>query len=246
MGEVCVAGACKGQETTLLVAVREEVTATSDSPTVKKPTLTVCSYDTGAMALPVEPLFGCARVTVDPTPDLPPWGGDLGPLSVSGASFGAVALAPSTSAAYPCEGLDATPLEALVPGEVMTFSAAGSAVFPALSHAAPVPEAVTILTSGYGLGAPLELAWTGSSGGFVRVIFMTFSDDPTSPFISCRLPDTGSFTVPASLTAELAPSVVGAYLSITRVVESEALADGAPTALRARFEVSDARVFVGP
>jgi hypothetical protein len=241
-GEACFGGACQAPQTIVVATLAEDVES-SPSGTTKRLHATACSYAAVEAVQPGGDVGSCSVVTGDDIVNPAAWGGDVGTLALSSASLGTTMLAVGLGDDAPCADVDLPSSAALVAGETVSFSVQGSASFPAIAETIAIPEALAITTDVYTPGAALDLAWTGTSAGSIFALVGTFSDAQSS-FVQCELPDTGSFTIPASLMAELDQGAPAASLVLLRSARARALSEVEPVALEVHVSRADSRIFV--
>lgn len=134
-----------------------------------------------------------------------------GTLTVAGPSFEAVSQAETQANCYP-----QLPLLDYAPGETLTLSGSGGPVFPAFEAHVVAPEVLAdvVFPDEIVAGEPLTVTW---SPGSAKEINLLVTGDP---LIMCHdLPDSGSATLSAEVTAYVNPSTeVGLRLYRTSAI----------------------------
>lgn len=108
-------------------------------------------------------------------------------------------------------------------GVRLTFDIAGGADFPAHTAQYDVPDLLDAANTWNQLvlGAPYDVTWGAGNGDQVRIVVSnSWPSDTTGRTITCKVPDTGAFQIPGSLTA-LLPSYAYATGYLERTIDDE-------------------------
>jgi hypothetical protein len=129
-----------------------------------------------------------------------------------------------TSLLTPCydSSLDGGSLPIFTDGASLTISAPGDTAFPAFSLMLTPPEHVDLQVGAVTRGQPLDVKWNAGSGDDLFIYLATF-DAMNDRYILCTVPDTGSYTLSASLTSQLlAGAPNAAFLRVEREKQRQA------------------------
>jgi hypothetical protein len=205
--ERCVDGACAPIKV-LRINVEKGLEQYPPNPVdVIESGVTACYYERIAVpSSPTPPLSGTCIVK-DPTAGPPPPEplfesilADAGPIMIAGPKLGQLVLDSVTKPASAC-GLDARSINPFEDGEEVTISSPGGADFPAFSSTLEAPAAPILHAGALVRGEPFPMEWSGSSTEHFWLIIVPLGEQ--RPSIECQVPDTGSYTVPAEVTAAL-------------------------------------------
>lgn len=127
---------------------------------------------------------------------------DGGQLRIEGTAQGTITLMPSAGAPG-CYGVTPAPADLFSTGTRLRFVGTGGVDLPAFSAEVEAPSQIDFTAAMMPVpGQPHALTWTGAPGERTTYSLIA-SGSQQSTFVYCRLPDTGSFTVPASVTSRL-------------------------------------------
>lgn len=133
-----------------------------------------------------------------------------GPAKQPTAPGGVTITTPTGMFPLPTMGTDcatATPKLALFTTDGVTaFDGDGTGHFPAFHLEIATPTALQLAAPPLVRGQPLALAWQAATSEGIAIDVYTIpkkGSTTTPPWIRCEVPDTGSYAIPASLTALL-------------------------------------------
>lgn len=145
--------------------------------------------------------------------DAEPFAGDWGQLSISGTALGTITLDVDAGTGFRTSSAGGQVL--LTGGEHLTFTATGGADFPALSTSVQAPQRLVVGSAPLVRGQPYTVSWTGASPSSITFWGAAFGSGGYWSF-SCTVPDTGSFTLDASSTAQIPADATYGYVRIMR------------------------------
>ncbi|HVK87603.1 MAG TPA: hypothetical protein VM513_25975 [Kofleriaceae bacterium] len=137
---------------------------------------------------------------------------DLGQLQVEGTLAGTLPLAPTPTPAG-CYSTMSTG-DLFAEGAQIRFVGTGGSDLPAFSEEIEAPSTIELTAATPVPGQPHALTWTGAPATHLRYHLSNTTAQGIT-FVSCQLPDTGAFTLPASTTSWLS-SDAPFYQSISR------------------------------
>jgi len=138
---------------------------------------------------------------------------DIGELQVEGTVAGTLPLAPTPPPTAGCYAAMST-ADLFAEGARIRFVGTGGVDVPAFSEEIEAPSAIELTAGTPVPGQPHALTWTGAPATRLRYSLSNTTAAGIT-FVSCQLPDTGSFTLPASTTSRLS-SDAPFYQSISR------------------------------
>ncbi|HVK87604.1 MAG TPA: hypothetical protein VM513_25980 [Kofleriaceae bacterium] len=126
---------------------------------------------------------------------------DGGQLRIEGTSAGTLSLAPTPSTAG-CYSSMTAAADLFADGATIRFVGTGGVDLPAFSEEVEAPSTIQFTAGTPVAGQPHALTWSGAPAGRVNYSLISIGVQPTT-YVFCQLPDTGSFTLPASTTSRL-------------------------------------------
>jgi hypothetical protein len=162
---------------------------------------------------------------------------DAGTIMISG-TLSPVTLTPSGSPLEYQAG-SAVPYPLFSEGSTITITGAGGADIPAFNGTVTAPADVAGFTKPTSLSrAGYTVTWTAGSGPGMWVLLVAIDASFNGVPVICRVPDTGSFAIPASTFALLPAADTMGGVAVARVVESEVAVTDTSIALVALSEDS--------
>lgn len=117
-------------------------------------------------------------------------------------------------------------------GATISIAIAGGADFPAFQQTLTAPADVAGFTRPSSLSrAGYTATWTAGSGPSFAVLLVGLDGSFTPTQIICQVPDSGSFTIPASTFALLPASDTMGGIAVTRVAHTTVTSSGASVAM---------------
>ncbi len=128
----------------------------------------------------------------------------------------------------PIEFLQAGPSECLFdqveiddnlfsPGQAINVVSEGGVDVPSFEAWLVAPSDITGVPATYSPGSAMAMAWSGSGGEYVELVVTAEDpDDGVAVAVTCRVPDTGGYVIPASMTSWLPNPGLDALASFTR------------------------------
>jgi hypothetical protein len=139
---------------------------------------------------------------------------DIGTVTVKGASAGTSTFQSGNGSCLKSSRGEGLPFSG---GENLTIEATGGDDFPAFTVTVTAPEPLVLTADAVAKGEPLPITWTGTSDGTIALT-VTTARDAESTYVTCKVKDTGSFTVPASVTDHLFDDPTATFVHGERVV----------------------------
>ena len=247
-GQRCIDGACRSVRTAN-VSLGTTTQRTNGTATQFSYQNQVCFYDydgSGASSAPLTPTLvdGPCKVyegvvsTSTPTPASPLFRGDIGTVTITGGRAGTNTLAPTSgSDCYRSNFEPTTPI--FGEGDHLVVKGTGGADFPAFELAIDVPPPTLLDDAPLTPGSPVTLTWSGSTSDDVTVSVGSLSSTKYV-YASCIVPDTGSFTVPGTVTQKLLAS--GTYKRVDRTRIARFEPSDAPTLVQVQAVTGETRV----
>jgi hypothetical protein len=138
---------------------------------------------------------------------------DAGRIFIRGATPALITLSPASG----CYRHDAPPGGiSFSAGDILEASGEGGADYPAFSARVAVPAEVVIESDAMAPGKPLPLRWRGGDPRRSIAITVHANDANTWAYLHCEVPDSGSYTVPASLMQYFPATAVRSDVNMTR------------------------------
>ena len=177
-----------------------------------------CFFTASWIGDPVVAIDGPCQASILDSGNLPPqfFLADSGDVTFAGGDLS------------PLEFLQAGPSECLFdqvdpetnlfsPGQAINVVSEGGADVPSFEAWLVAPSDISGVPATYSPGNAMAMAWSGSGGTFVELV-VTAEDpgDGVAVAVTCRVPDTGGYVIPASMTAWLPNPGLDALASFTR------------------------------
>ncbi len=155
---------------------------------------------------------------------------DAGTIMISG-TISPITLTPSGSP-LKYQAASAVPYPIFSAGSTITIAGAGGAEIPAFNGTVSAPADVAGFTKPTSLSrAGYTATWTAGSGPGMWILLAGLDASFNGVAMICRVPDTGSFAIPASTFALLPAADTMSGLAVARVAETDVDVAGTSIAL---------------